>query len=107
VRCPTIVISARLEGHDAVRRVLVDGADQGMTDGRPIRVNPGRHTIVVRDEVSGAERLEAIIVREGEHERVVTIAEADPRPCLSPEREPPGARGCGCEMPGARPRRGD
>jgi len=48
-------------------------------DGLPIRVDPGKHVVVVR-RADGATRTASIVVVEGEHDRVLTLTFESPKP---------------------------
>ncbi len=48
-------------------------------DGLPIRVDPGKHVVVVR-RADGAARTASIVVVEGEHDRVLTLTFESPKP---------------------------
>lgn len=72
---PTIVVGA-LDGHGkdvSAGTVTMDGAPlEGALAGRALAVDPGAHTLELVTP-SGERAAEAIVVREGEKERIVTL----------------------------------
>lgn len=96
---PTIVVRVRdAAGKDVADAMIsIDGALRAPhSDGRPIAVNPGPHTLVVRREGS-ADAEDKIVVAAGEKNRVVTIESKPavatpitPAPGTPPEPKPSG-----------------
>ena len=77
---PSIVLSAKVDGHDATdAKVLLDGeAPEGVADGRSIALDPGPH--VARFERAGSAPIEIrIVAKEGEKNRLVVGSFVIPR----------------------------
>lgn len=102
---PSIVVRVRDQaGKDLVDATIsVDGAVRAThADGRPIALDPGAHTIVVkRDGAADAE--EKVVVVAGEKNRVIPIesrpATAAPKGPVEPPVEPPQGSGGGFKFP--------
>ena len=85
---PTIVLSATVDGNDAVDAVVrLDGAVvEGALGGRALAVDPGPH--VVRFERAGSAPVEVkVVAREGEKNRPVAATFVLPR--IAPPPSPP------------------
>jgi hypothetical protein len=88
---PTLVVSAvDASGSDVVDvRLLVDGVRvTDRLDGRPMDVEPGEH--LLRVEHAGAVAEARLLVRQGEHDRLVTLRFPDARPTPPPISPSPG-----------------
>ncbi len=84
---PSIVLSAKVDGHDATdAKMFLDGATpEGAAEGRSIVVDPGPH--VARFERTGSAPIEVkIVAKEGEKNRLVVGSFVVPR--ISTMREP-------------------
>lgn len=85
---PSILLRAQDEsGRELVNATFELDGGRAASDGKPIVLDPGRH--VLRATASGATATEDLIVRQSEHDRIVTIRVVSSKP--SAEHEKPRA----------------